>query len=290
MRTGEALTLAESRLRDNGIESPRFDADLLLTHVLGTNRALLLAHLDRPLSPEQQARFHKLVARRADREPLAYLLGHREFYGLDFLVDPRVLIPRPETEHLVEEALRLAARLPPSLRLADVGTGSGAIAVALAVHLPQATVYALDASAEALAMAAANAQRHGVSGRVRCLAGDLLTPLPEAVHLIVANLPYVARDEWAALAPEIREHEPRQALDGGPDGLNLIRRLLATAPSHLCPGGAVLLEIGAGQGAAVIALARRHFPQAAVRLLPDYAGLDRVVVVSKELTPGPTVL
>ena len=290
MRTGEALTLAESRLRDNGIESPRFDADLLLTHVLGTNRALLLAHLDRPLSPEQQARFHKLVARRADREPLAYLLGHREFYGLDFLVDPRVLIPRPETEHLVEEALRLAARLPPSLRLADVGTGSGAIAVALAVHLPQATVYALDASAEALAMAAANAQRHGVSGRVRCLAGDLLTPLPEAVHLIVANLPYVARDEWAALAPEIREHEPRQALDGGPDGLNLIRRLLATAPSHLWPGGAVLLEIGAGQGAAVIALARRHFPQAAVRLLPDYAGLDRVVVVSKELTPGPTVL
>ncbi|HFD39187.1 MAG TPA: peptide chain release factor N(5)-glutamine methyltransferase, partial [Anaerolineae bacterium] len=184
------LDRAATRLRDHGVESPRFDAELLLAHLLGTNRAAILAHPDRSLSPELDARFRNLVARRADREPLAYLLGHREFYGLDFLVDPRVLIPRPETEHLVEEALRLASRLPPSLRIADVGTGSGAIAVALAVHLPQALVYALDASAEALAVAAANAQRHGVAGRIRCLAGDLLTPLPEAVDLIVANLPY----------------------------------------------------------------------------------------------------
>ena len=280
MRVGAALDRAEAQLQASGVKSPRFDAELLLAHVLGGNRAALLAHLDDALGPTQYTRFCDLVARRAAREPLAYLLGHREFYSLDFLVDRRVLIPRPETELLVEEALRLAAILPSPFRIADVGTGSGAIAVALAVHLPQATVYALDASPAALAVAAANARRHGVAGRVRCLAGDLLAPLPEPVDLIIANLPYVAADEWAALPPEIRDHEPRRALDGGDDGLALIRRLLATADSYLRPGGAILLEISAEQGAAATALARRHFPQATVRLLPDYAGLDRLLVVS----------
>ncbi len=279
-RIGEALAWAEARLRAEGVDSPRFDAELLLAHVLGVSRATLLAHLDDVLAPSQHTHFREAVARRAAREPLAYLVGHREFYGLDFLVDRRVLIPRPETELLVEEALRLAASLSPAPHIADVGSGSGAIAVTLAVRLPQAIVYAVDISAEALAVTAANARRHGVAGRVRCLEGDLLTPLPEPVDLIVANLPYVARTEWDTLPPEIRDHEPRRALDGGQDGLALIHRLLATAAPYLRPGGAILLEIGAGQGAAVTSLAHRYFSQGEVRLLPDYSGLDRLVIVS----------
>jgi release factor glutamine methyltransferase len=174
--------------------------------------------------------------------------------------------------------------VPPAtipLAIADVGSGSGAIAVTLAVHLPQATVYALDASAGALSVVTENASRYGVADRVRCLQGDLLFPLEEAgpVNLITANLPYVSTDEWAALVPEIRDHEPRAALDGGADGLDLIRRLLLTAGPFLQPGSAILLEIGASQGAAVTTLAREQFPLASVQLVQDYAGLDRLVVV-----------
>ena len=278
MLSREALAQAVARLQNEGVESPRFDAELLLAHVLDVNRAAVLAHPDRRLTPKQLTRFREIVARRANREPLAYILGHREFYGLDFLVDARVLIPRPETELLVEHALRLAQKLPASPRIADVGAGSGAIAVTLAVHLPEATIYALDDSAGALAVVAANARRHGVGDRVRCLQGNLLAPLAEPVDLVTANLPYVATGEWEQLPPEIRDHEPRAALDGGANGLNLIRRLLETASAHLRPGGAILLEIGADQGAAVINLARKNFPQASVRLQQDYAGLDRLVI------------
>jgi len=287
MRSGEALAQAAIQLKHDGVESPRFDAELLLAHVLDANRAAVLAHPDRRLTPKQLTRFRNLVARRAGREPLAYIVGHREFYDLDFVVDARVLIPRPETELLVELALQLARdpgrRWPSPLSIVDVGVGSGAIAVTLAVHLPEATVYALDDSADALAVTAENARRCGVADRVHCLQGDLLSPLfeggqPEPPALITANLPYVATDEWQALPPEIRDHEPRAALDGGPDGLDAIRRLLAMA-SHLRAGGAILLEIGASQGTVVTALARQHFAQATVRLVQDYAGLDRLVVV-----------
>lgn len=284
MLNGEALAQAATRLDNDGVESPRFDAELLLAHVLGVNRAAILAHPDRTLTPKQLTRFRDLVTRRAEREPLAYIVGRREFFGLDFTVDPRVLIPRPETELLVEYALRLARRLDGPAHIADAGAGSGAIAVTLAVHLPQATIYALDDSAEALEVVAENARRHGVGDRVHRLQGDLLAPLPGPVDLITANLPYVAADEWAELAPEIRDHEPRAALDGGADGLALIRRLLATAEPHLRPGGAILLEIGASQGVAVTALARQSFPLADVQLQQDYAGLDRLIVI--ETRPG----
>jgi len=286
MLVGEALTEAVTRLRNEGVESPRFDAEILLADVLGTNRAAILARPDQRLTLKELTRYRDLVARRADREPLAYIVGHREFFGIDLIVNPGVLIPRPETELLVEHTVRIGRQLEqrlatPSatLRIADVGAGSGAIAVALAAHLPQATVYALDDSPEALAVVAENARRHGMAERVHCLQGDLLSPLPCAVDLITANLPYVTTSEWQELAPEIRDHEPRAALDGGPDGLALIRRLLATAGPHLRPGGAVLLEIGASQGAAVIELAREHFPEAHLHLLQDYAGLDRLVIV-----------
>jgi release factor glutamine methyltransferase len=275
---GEAIDQAYRRLTNEGVESPRLDAELLLAHVLNTNRAAVLAHPERHLTQKELTRFRTLLARRAAREPLAYVLGWREFYGLDFAVDARVLIPRPETELLVERTVALARRLP-APRIADVGAGSGAIAVTLAVQLPAALIFALDESAGALAVTEANARRHGVAGRVRCLRGDLLDLLPEPVDLITANLPYVTSEEWAGLPPEIREYEPRTALDGGRDGLDLVRRLLATAHPHLKPGGAILLEIGAAQGMAATAAARTHYPTAGVRLEQDYAGLDRLVVI-----------
>jgi release factor glutamine methyltransferase len=282
MSIGDALAQAAIRLRNEGVDSPRLDAELLLAHVLDSNRASVLTWPERRLTPKQLTRYRDLVARRAAREPLAYILGHREFFGLDFVLDPRVLIPRPETELLIEHALSIVQELraaTPQPEIADVGAGSGAIAVTLAVRLPQATLIALDDSEGALAVTAENARRHGVSDRVHCLPGDLLAPLSGPVDMIVANLPYVTTDEWQCLPPEIRDHEPRGALDGGPDGLTFIRQLLALAAPYLRPGGSILLEIGAGQRTAVTALARQGFPRAEVQIHQDYAGLDRLVVV-----------
>jgi release factor glutamine methyltransferase len=275
----EALVQAVRTLGNEGVESPRLDAELLLSQVLGASRATILAWPERQLTPKELTAYRNLVARRAAREPLAYILGQREFFGLDFMVDSRVLVPRPETELVVEHALHGARELATPPHIADVGAGSGAIAVTLAVHLPGATIYALDGSAGALEVASANAHRHRVDDQVSCLQGDLLEPLRGPVDLITANLPYVTTAEWEDLPPEIRMHEPRSALDGGPDGLAFIRRLLSTAGPYLRPNGAILLEIGASQGAAATALARDSFPQATVTLHRDYAGLDRLVVV-----------
>jgi release factor glutamine methyltransferase len=300
----QVLADATAQLRDAS-ETPRLDAELLLAHALGWGRARVLAERAARLTPAQQRAFRALVARRAAREPVAYLTGHREFFGLEFIVTPEVLVPRPETELLVERALALAGRwtkdkgrrlpfphgaVPPAqtadirrsslavrrLTIVDVGTGSGCIAVALAAHLPDAAVYAVDIAPAALAVAARNAARHGVAERVRLLQGDLLAPLPEPVDLLVSNPPYTVLSE---IAEGVRRYEPRPALDGGPDGLAVYRRLLAAAPAALRPGGAALLEIGATQAAAVVTLARAAFPQAAVQVYKDLAGLDRVVEI-----------
>jgi release factor glutamine methyltransferase len=278
----EALALAAETLRNEQVESPRLDAELLLAHVLRVNRAAILTWPERWLTPKELTSFRDLVARHAAREPLAYIVGHREFFGLDFAVDSRVLIPRPETEMLVERALQIARGIQPRPKIADVGAGSGAIAVSLAVHLPNAVVYALDSSTGALAVVSQNAQRHGVADRVCCLKGYLLKPLPELVDLIVANLPYVTTAEWEALPPEIRVHEPRPALDGGSDGLVLMRQLFKSACSYLRPTGAILVEIGASQGPAVTALARELCTDAQVTLCKDLAGLDRMVVLRQQ--------
>lgn len=273
-----ALRWATECLHSSGVDSPRLDAEILLAHALQVDRSYLLAHPERTLNAAERARYHQFITRRAQHEPVAYLVGHQEFYGLDFFVSPAVLIPRPETELLVEAAIALgrASQRRPWLA-ADVGTGSGAIAVSLAVNVPHVRVYATDISTEALAVAKENCRRHGVSERVILLGGHLLVPLPEPVDCLVANLPYVSYEEWESLPVGIVAYEPRLALDGGVHGLERISDLLASAEPYLRPGGVILLEIGATQGTAVVGLAEKCFPQAQVDLLRDYAGLDRVV-------------
>jgi release factor glutamine methyltransferase len=215
-------------------------------------------------------------------EPTAYIIGRREFYGLELETTPVAPIPRPETELLVDEALAQVRRLRPTCPepdIVDVGTGCGTIALAVATHLPAARVIATDVSQATLDLARRNADRLGLSDHVRFIRGDLLSPLDGPADIIVANLPYVPSDEWQGLAPEVRCYEPRAALDGGPDGLRLIERLLRQAPAYVRPGGAVILEIGHDQGAAVVALAREAFPTAAIAVKKDLASLDRMVVV-----------
>lgn len=279
----QRLLAAVEFLSANGVDSPRLTAEVLLAHTLGLTRAQLLARPEHPLSPEQQARYAALIDRAAAGEPLAYLTGVREFHGLEFAVDARVLVPRPETELLVDLALNFLATeraANAEKRVMDVGTGSGCIAVTIAVKHPAASVTATDISEEALAVARANAERHGVAPRITFFRSDLLSSLrllPASFDLIAANLPYIASDELRTLA--VARHEPRLALDGGPDGLLWIRRLLVDAPRALKPGGLLLLEIGATQGAAATALAQAAFPQGRVTLHRDLAGLDRVVSV-----------
>jgi release factor glutamine methyltransferase len=292
MTIAQALAWATHDLRTTS-PTARLDAELLLAHVLGWGRARLLAEGRSALTETQAGTFRSLILRRVALEPVAYLIGHKEFYGIDFAVDRRALMPRPETELLVELALGFARRRtkderpkepdraslvvrPSSFVITDVGTGSGAIAVALALHLPAAQIYAIDISADALEVARQNVERYELAGRVRLLQGDLLDPLTEPVDLIVSNPPYTILCE---IDEGVRRHEPYLALDGGVDGLELYRRLLAQAPNKLLLGGKILLEIGATQAVAVVALARRAFPNAAVRVHQDLAGHDRVVVI-----------
>jgi release factor glutamine methyltransferase len=253
---------------------PRLEAEVLLGHVLETSRTGLMAHPERSLTSDQVERYETLVRRRASDYPLPYLTGRVEFYGLELEVTPEVLIPRPETETLVDLAL---ARRP--THIVDVGTGSGCIAVSVAVHLPRATVYGIEISPAALAVARRNVERHGVAGRVQLMVGDILSPRPGPVDLVVANLPYIPTGQCASLPASVRDHEPWLALDGGPGGLAVIRRLLVQAPAVLRPGGGLLVEIGADQGETASRLARTYFPQAEVRVHPDLAGRDRVLEV-----------
>ena len=235
------------------------------------------------MSPVARTAFEALLARRLRREPTAYIIGHREFYGVELEVAPAAPVPRPETELLVDETLAQARRLRHAYRgphIVDVGTGCGAIALAVAIQLPVARATATDTSQNTLDLAQRNAERLGVSARVRFVLGDLLSPLAEVADIIVANLPYIPSGEWEGLAPEIRCYEPRAALDGGRDGLRLVSRLLKEAPAHVRSPGALILEIGHDQGPAVAALARQAFPAAAIAVKKDLEGLDRVVIVA----------
>ncbi len=286
MTIREALTQATQHLTQAGLQQPRLDAQVLLCHVLEVERATLYTYPNRQLTQEQEQRFNALLTRRAQGEPVAYLTGHKEFYSLDFLVDSRVLIPRPETEHLVDEALKviqsmLEARQQPVV--ADIGTGSGIIPITLAVHEPRLPyLYACDISSDALEVARLNCQLHHVEQRVRLLHGNLLDPLPEPVDVLIANLPYVGTDEMSMLDTDVRDYEPRLALFSGPQGLDLLHRFLLDAqqPGKLKPGATVLLEIGYLQREPLTQLLQNIWPSASFRFMQDYGGYDRLLYIN----------
>ncbi len=279
-----ALGAARARLsRPDSVvqsESPALDAEVLLRTVLGRSRAALVAHPEAPLAPRQWHRLAGLLERRAAGEPVAYLTGTKEFMGLTFAVGPAVLIPRPDTECLVERTL---AVLPADGRrrvVADVGTGSGAIAVSLAVQRPTLRVYALDNDRRAISLVAANARRQGAAERVTVRCGDLLAPLPEAAAVIVANLPYIPSEALPTLPVSVRDYEPHAALDGGRDGLAVYRRLLAqlaAQPELLHRPGHVLYECDPAQVDTLSALVRAALPGAVTEVVCDLAGRPRGV-------------
>jgi release factor glutamine methyltransferase len=271
-------------LKAHGSESPRLDAEILLAHARGCPRIQLYTNYDEPLTEGQRAVMRDLVQRRAAAEPVAYLVGHREFFGLDFRVSRDVLIPRPDTETLVVAGLEFLATRPQP-RVLDVGTGSGCIAISLAVNAPNAILVATDQSAAALEVARENAARHGVDDRIRFVEGDLYAPLSvsEPFDLIVSNPPYIASAEIDTLAPDVRLHEPRAALDGGPDGLAIIRRLLADARAFLSPAGGLLIEISSEQAEAVTQLLAANGAFEDIRVIHDLSRQPRVVqAVRKE--------
>ena len=271
------LENAVSKLASAGVDSPLLDAQLLLASVLNCSRTDLIAHPERLLTDPQFDSFFRMLDRRGAREPLPYLTGRREFYGLEIEVTPAVLIPRPETEFLVEECARRVRR--PAPVIADIGAGSGAIAVALAVSVPDAIIYATDILPGSLQVAKANAEKHDVSERVRALEGDLVEPLlglDLAFDAIVSNPPYIPTGEIDSLQPEVR-CEPVKALDGGPDGLDAYRKLFPAAKSLLRKSGFIAVEVGAGQAASV----RRIANDAGYRNIEtiwDLAAIERVVV------------
>lgn len=281
----DAIIEGTGLLHAAGIDSARLDAEVLLRHVLQLDRGQLYVNLGATIDRHAESRFGELLARRLRREPVAYITGHREFWSLDFRVTRDVLIPRPETERLVEIAIEIAggfgAREP--RRILDLGTGSGAIAVSLATALPAAQLWAADASWAALAVARWNASRHGIAHRIAFIASDLFDSLGvrSAFHLIVANPPYVRRDEIDSLAPEVAWWEPRHALDGGPDGLEFYRRIAAGAACRLAPEGMLLMEIAAEAAQQVVRLLQDSASFTGAAIHRDYTGRERVIVARK---------
>jgi release factor glutamine methyltransferase len=257
--------------------TPDLDSRLLLEYILNAGHSYLIAHGEESLTLTQEEKVRELFHRAQNKEPIPYLTGSAPFFGFDFQVNPAVLIPRPETEQLVERAL-LWVNERQEIDIVDVGTGSGCIAISLAVHLPQANIWATDISPAALALAQKNAGKYAPQ-RIKFLQGSLLSPLYSAVDLIVANLPYIADDEWTLVDDGVKWYEPTVALRGGTDGLDLIGELLHQAATILRLAGAVFLEIGWQQGQAVEQLAKKHFPLADIEVMADFAGRQRIISI-----------
>lgn len=278
----EAVQQTHRTLEACHIPDARLEAEVMLMNVMRLQRHDLFSQQETDVSPQQEQVLAEILERRLKREPLAYILQYKEFYGINLLVNPNVLIPRPETECLVEHALFMAlmGMETPELVIADVGTGTGAIAINLALHLPAARIFAVDNADAVLDVAAYNIRAHNVADRVALGKGDLLEPIPEPVDLILANLPYVPAGRLPNLQPEIR-WEPQQALDGGPQGLDLIERLLRQAPSKLKEHGIVLLELDPEQVPAVEGMAREIFPGAELSVEKDLAQRDRIFVIDR---------
>ena len=281
----QLVAWAESALRTYDIDTPRLDAEVILAHTLQVSRSCLYSRLQDTVSASQKNDFQQFLARRARREPVAYITGHQEFWSLAFQVSPCVLIPRPDTEIVVETALRLLASPQTAApHILDIGTGSGCIAVALATELPHATIWAVDRTQEILSLARRNADSHQVNQRLTFYCGDMLAPVTPGTpffDLIVTNPPYIAPQVLDTLEPEVREWEPRAALDGGADGLDFYHRLLYDSPGYLRPGGWLVAEIGEDQKDAVLQLGQKKHHLRFRTCRQDYAGRDRVVVFQK---------
>lgn len=302
--TRELLEVGIGRLREAapeaGLETPRLDAELLLAQAIGVDRTAVVAHPEAPVGPGAESTYRAAIERRAAGEPVAYLRGIKEFHGIALTVDPRALIPRPETEQVVDVALADVMRrltsgvrpaLGPAVTVIDIGTGSGAIAIALAVALrtrrvpaEEVAITAVDVSPEALDLARENAVGHAVGDRIRFVGADLLPPAAAGPwDVVIANLPYVRSDALAAL-PAPTTFEPALALDGGPDGLVVIDRLLDRLPTALGHGGLAVLEIGADQGGSIVAHVAERLPGWSCQVLPDLAGHPRVATLQRVTT------
>ena len=282
-------------LQNAGIDEASLEAEVLTRHVIGIDRAVFYAHPDRIITDHENQQLAILVSRRCQHEPLPYLLGGWEFYGLDFIVSPSVLIPRPETEILVEQALLFAQSSATKkhglttttdethqFRILDVGTGSGCIAIALAKHLPQASIIATDISTEALVVSRQNVEKHNLQTQVRLIECNLITARSGTFDLIVSNPPYIPEAEVPSLQQEVSCYEPIIALAGGSDGLGIIKRLLKQAAHITAPDGAIMVEFNPPQRAALISIARSILPDATCKVVKDLAGLDRLLVVELE--------
>jgi len=271
-------------LNESGSPSPRLDAEVLLMRFLGADRLRFFSHPERVVSEEEAAGFSRWVERRCGGEPVSYIVGEKEFWSLRFEVDRRVLIPRPETECLIEEALRCRGPDAGSLRIIDIGTGSGAIGVVLARELPEARVIGTDISTAALSVARKNALAHGVEGRMEFPQGDLFAGAAGPFDWIVSNPPYIRDDVYPLLPRGIREFEPREALIAGPDGTAFHRRIIREGAGRLKGGGRIFLEIGEGQAEAVASLFREEGSYEEIRFRKDCGGMDRVAAARKKET------
>lgn len=283
MTAGEAYRKFTILFKEHGITDASDEARVLICHVLNFDSARFFAQPDCVLTESELSALEALAERRLRGEPSAYLTGHREFYGIDFYVDNRVLIPRPETEILVEQAIKFArdftGHVRRKIRIVDVGTGAGAIAVTLALNIPDAIIYAVDISEAALQVAEKNVMRYGLSQCINLCRGDLIERIEGKFDLVVANLPYITAVELISLPREIRQYEPAEALDGGNDGTVLIRRLIHQTAGRLNPGGALLMEIGEGQSESISQAALRVYPKADISLITDLTGIQRIIII-----------
>jgi release factor glutamine methyltransferase len=280
MNIDQALALGQKRL--TGSDSPYLDARLLLEYVTQANHSQLIAHPEKELNHSERMAYQELLLRAAHHEPIPYLLGSAPFYGFDFIVSPAVLIPRPETELLLDTVVDWAWKIInefDTFNIVDVGTGSGCVAITLAGIFPNAHIEAIDISADSLAIAKVNSVKFRVNDRINFLHGDLLIPITFNPNLIVANLPYVADDEWSTLDQSVRLFEPEIALRGGSDGVDMIEDLLVQAKDRLTPGGGIFLEIGWQQGPMVLQIATSLFPRATIRVRADLSDQDRIVMI-----------